>query len=184
MANSTWLQYFPYRTNLSHRETDTCEKGRRLHSFNSWRDNQTPFFVFIKIWNRLVALCMSTESWTLSQKTCVHLHKLLVQYRTSKYEAIKNKTQWFRLKWVLRYKQFDSLVYWWTLYRCPHWTVTVPEGFIKNCGWRKLKLKLEIAVGNLMYTIKLYCNIINLCGNLLCFIIVTIIVMLYIHTKI
>ncbi len=128
MANSTWLQYFPYRTNLSHRETDTCEKGKEAFILLIVEGiNQTPFFVFYKDLKQVSGVVHEHWILDLSQKTCVHLHKLLVQYRTSKYEAIRTMTQWFRLKWVLRYKQFDSLVYWWTLYRCPHWTETVPE---------------------------------------------------------
>ncbi len=49
MAGSTWLQYFPYRTNLSHGKTHTCEKGKE--GFFLWIAegiNQAPFFVIYK----------------------------------------------------------------------------------------------------------------------------------------
>lgn len=101
MADSTWLQYFPYRTNLSYRKTDTCEKEKKGFILLRAKGlNQSPFFVFYK--DLVQVTGVMHEHWILDlpQKTCVHFHKVLVQYKTSTYEAIKTITHRFMLKCV------------------------------------------------------------------------------------
>lgn len=84
MANSTWLQYFPYSTNLSHRKTDTCEKGKGFILLRAKGINQSPFFVLNK--DLIQVTGIMHEHWILDfpQKTRVHFHKVLVQCRTLK----------------------------------------------------------------------------------------------------
>lgn len=62
------------------------------------RTNGSPFFVFDKDLVQVTGVMHKHGILNLPQKTCVHFHKILLEYRTWKYEAMTHR---FKLKSVL-----------------------------------------------------------------------------------